>query len=260
MPWCAPWSSWAGLSPRARLERQRARDDRLKQLAGVAAFGGAIGPPDVRVVLREDVGEVALGLHAERRELGDVHRARPVVAVLDEEPRRLPLAAAAAAAATAPALGAHEHPRALQLVAVERELQVALLQRGFDVVGLWRPGTRVPQHHDAGAVAGRNHALELAVLDGVILDVHREPLDGGIERRSLGHRPRQQHAVVLQAEVVVQVTGQVLLHAEEPRRAAAGRPPGLVAGGFRRLREVALLTVVVERHAPSAPPARRAGN
>ena len=41
---------------------------------------------------REDVGEVALALHAERREIGDVDLARPVVAVLDQQPR--PVAAA----------------------------------------------------------------------------------------------------------------------------------------------------------------------
>ena len=49
----------------------------------------------------------------------------------------------------------------------------------------------------------------------MILDVHREPLRLRIERRSLRHRPRQQHAFVLEAEVVVQVAGEVLLHAEE---------------------------------------------
>ncbi len=110
---------------------------------------------------------------------------------------------------------AHQHPRAFQLVAVERELQVALLQRRVHVVGLRRPRALVPQHDDAGAVALGDHALERAVLDRMILDVHREPLGLRIERRPLRHRPRQQHAVVLEAEVVVQVAGEVLLHAEE---------------------------------------------
>ena len=118
------------------------------------------------------------------------------------------------------ALRAHQHPRAFQLVAVERELQVALLQRRVHVVDLGRPGAEVPEHHDAGAVAGRDDAFELAVVERVILDVHRQALGRGIERRPLRHRPRQQHAVVLQAEVVVQVAGEVLLHAEEPRRSA----------------------------------------
>ena len=63
------------------------------------------------------------------------------------------------------AAGAHEHPRSLQLVAVERELQVALLQRRVDVVGLRRPRALIPEHDDAGAVALGDHALERAVLD-----------------------------------------------------------------------------------------------
>ena len=58
------------------------------------------------------------------------------------------------------ALRAHEHPRAFELVAVQRELQVALLQRRVHVVDFGRPRPAIPEHHDAGAVAGRNHAFE----------------------------------------------------------------------------------------------------
>ena len=55
----------------------------------------------------------------------------------------------------------------------------------------------------------------------MIFDVHRQPLDRRVERRALRHRPRQQHAVVFEAQVVVQMAGQVLLDAEEPRRSAS---------------------------------------
>ena len=121
-----------------------------------------------------------------------------------------------------PPLRAHEHPRSLQLEPVERELQVALLQRRVDIVDLRRPRAAVPQHHDAGAVAGRESRLR-----------NRRIRSGDPRRASPGawfsdrvtapwDGPRQQHAVVLEAEVVVQVAGEVLLHAEEPRR--AGRP------------------------------------
>ena len=44
-----------------------------------------------------------------------------------------------------PAAGPHEHPRALQLVSVQRELQVALLQRRIDIVDFRRPGARDPR-------------------------------------------------------------------------------------------------------------------
>ena len=130
-----------------------------------------------------------------RRLLGDVVGRGPVVAVLDQEP------ALAALVAARP----HEHPRAAELLAVERELELALLQRGFRRRALRRPRALVPDHHGAAAVlAGRDHALELRVLDRVILDLHREPLDARIEGGPLRHGPREQHAVPFEAEVVVQ--------------------------------------------------------
>ena len=87
----------------------------------------------------------------------------------------------------------------------------------------------------------------------MILDHHRQALGLRIERRPLGHRPREQHALVLEAEVVVEMTGEVLLHAEEQRRLGllllrALGGDGQVAGRFGRRLEVALLFVFVEDH------------
>src|SRR5205823_546550 len=141
-----------------------------------------------------------------------VELAGPIVAMLDKEPAAI---AAAAARAGEAAAGAHEHPRSLQLVSVEREFEVALLQRGVDVVGLRRPRADVPQHDDAGAVAFWNHALELAVRDRMILGHHREALRLGIERWSFRNGPREEDAVVLEPEVVVQMAGEMFLDAEE---------------------------------------------
>ena len=84
---------------------------------------------------------------------------------------------------------AHEHPRAFQLVAVERELEVPFLERGIDVVDFGRPRAAVPQHHDARAVAFRNHAFEFAVLDRMIFDVHRETLRAWDRATDLWARP-----------------------------------------------------------------------
>ena len=125
--------------------------------------------------------------------------------------------------------GPHQHPRSLQLVSVQRELEIAFLQRGIDVGDFRRPRAAVPEHHDAGAVALRNDAFELAVVQRMILDVHRQPLRLRVERRPFRHRPRQQHAVVLEPEVVVQVAGQVFLHAEE-RALALFEWPAFPAG------------------------------
>jgi hypothetical protein len=49
----------------------------------------------------------------------------------------------------------------------------------------------------------------------VILDVDGERASAGLERHALRHRPREQHAVALESEVVVQGAGIVALHDED---------------------------------------------
>src|SRR5581483_3714326 len=109
-----------------------------------------------------------------------------------------------------------QHELPLELFPVQAELQVALLQhlRG---IAERLPGSRVPHHHGAGAVvARRDDAFEQQVVHGMVLGHHGEALVGGIERRSLGHRPRLQHAFHLQAKIVVQMRRLMLLHHEAP--------------------------------------------
>ena len=48
----------------------------------------------------------------------------------------------------------------------------------------------------------------------MILDLHGEALVGRIERRPLGHGPGFQHAFHLQAKIIVQARGVMLLHHE----------------------------------------------
>src|SRR4029453_10395234 len=116
-------------------------------------------------------------------------------------------------------------PASLQLVAVERELEVA------GVVALVRvflrlPRPAVPQEHRAPAVlALGDDALELAVLDGMVLDVHRQAPLERVEARPLRHRPALERAFELEAEVVVQPRRRMLLDDEGAVAArAAGRP------------------------------------
>ena len=60
----------------------------------------------------------------------------------------------------------------------------------------------------------RDGGLESQVLQRVVLGVHGEVVDRGRVRQVLGHRPRDQHAVPLEAQVVVQPAGVVLLDDE----------------------------------------------
>src|SRR5687768_8472835 len=53
---------------------------------------------------------------------------------------------------------------------------------------------------------------------------------------------------MLEAEVVMQMAGEVLLDAEEPRLPSAWRVVPFVAGRFRRFGEVALRAVLLEGH------------
>ena len=227
-------------SLRLVLQPRRLLDDLREHRARFAALCRPMRRPDRGRVASEDVLEVAVALHAPRRERDDVDVAGPVVAMFDEEPAAI----AVPTRAGIPPAGAHEHPRSLQLVAVERELEIALLQRGVDVVGLRRPRADVPQHDDAGAVAFGNHALEFAVRDRMILGHHREPLRLRIERRPFRNGPRQEDAVVLEPEVVVEMAGEMLLDAEETfvalRRDLAFR--------LRGLRKVPLAFIFLESH------------
>jgi hypothetical protein len=75
----------------------------------------------------------------------------------------------------------------------------------------------------------------------MVLDVNGQPLLLGSERGALRHRPALEHAVHLQAHVVVQAAGGVLLDDEQPALAGARR-----AERLGRARGVALLPVVVE--------------
>ena len=92
------------------------------------------------------------------------------------------------------------------------------------------PRAPVPHDHVAAAVlALGDDALEVEVLERVVLDVDGQPAGPGVERRALRHGPADQHAVDLEPEVVVQAPGPVALHDEPVAALGARRPPGSVA-------------------------------
>ncbi len=163
-------------------------------------------------------------------------RSRLVVALLDQEPRFLGFA---------PALHPHERPAAAEFLPCKREPEVPVTI-GATRIAVGNPRAGVPDHDRPRTVlALGDHALEARVLERVVLDVDREPLFSGIETRALGDRPARERAVELEPEIVVQLTGGMLVHDEaqsllSPRRSA---PLGL-----RRLREIALATVMLEAH------------
>ena len=78
--------------------------------------------------------------------------------------------------------------RPVHLLAVQLELELAVLDRLLRIGRLLLRDERAPVPDDdvAGAVlALRDDALEVEVLDRVVLDVDRHPADLGVERRAL---------------------------------------------------------------------------
>jgi hypothetical protein len=159
---------------------------------------------------------------ADRFTVGRFDAARRVVTILDEQPV-LPVLAGLAA-------HAHQVPDALETLAVQTELQLAgAIARSGIADGL--PRAAVPQHHRAAAVlAGRNDALEAAVLDRVILDVDGEAFRPGLDARALGDGPAFQRAVEFQPEIEVEPARCVLLH--DVQMGGAGTPAAWLARGF----------------------------
>ena len=152
-------------------------------------------------------------------------RVRVLVPVLDEEP------------VTGAAAGAYEGPRAAHLASLQREGELAGLQllahppvglvavaERQDALLIGRIGPCVPDDHLARAIAaGRDYSLEVSVVQRVVLDHGGESLLARVEGRPLWGRPRLEHAVDLQPDVVVEAGRCVLLHHESevapPRRA-----------------------------------------
>ena len=90
----------------------------------------------------------------------------------------------------------------------------------------------------------------VGVFERMILDLHGQRLHRRVEARPLRHGPAFERAVVLQAEVVVQPAGGVLLNDELP----AGRVLRASAGRLRRAAEIALAFVFFEAHAMASRP------
>ncbi len=163
---------------------------------------------------------------------------RLVVAMLDEQPVR-PFAAELVA------FHAHQHEAALEPLAGQHELQLAVGERLFRrLVLLRRPEAAVEQLHRAAAVLPLGDgALEVAVAQRMVLDLDRQALVARVERRPLGHRPGLEDPVEFEPQVEVQPRRVVLLH-HETQLVRGQHAVG--AARLGRLLEVALGLVAAE--------------
>ena len=136
------------------------------------------------------------------------------------------------------ALQPDQRPFALQPLAVKDHLDLTLGPGRLQVRLLRLPGSDVPHLHRAGAiVAVRDRALERSVIQRMILDLDRQPLDRRVARRRLGHGPGFQHSVRLDAEIIMQPGRRMTL---DQIAQTAFRPPAFRPLRLRRFAEPAL--------------------
>src|SRR5262249_12973123 len=135
---------------------------------------------------------------------------------------------------------AEHHPFALHPLAFEREVEVTLLNRLSRVLARrGDPAADVPQHDRAATIfTPGNCALEIAVIERMVLGPHREALLVRIEARALRNRPAFEDSVQLEAEIPVQARCFMLLDDETVALALELAPARLL-----RLGEVALAIV-----------------
>ncbi len=108
---------------------------------------------------------------------------------------------------------AHQIPAAGEFFALEAELELALAIALLRIT-LRYPHAAIPDDHIARAVMpGRNGALERGIFQRVILHMHCQPAHARVKAGALGDRPALQRAIQLQAKVVMQPRGVVLLDA-----------------------------------------------
>ena len=150
-------------------------------------------------------------LHREARKhrlLGELiaRGADPRVTLLDEEPVSFTL------------LDLHQRPLAVQLVSLELEQELSLFESLAPILQR-DPLAAVPDDDAPGTVVpGRNDALEVSVLERMVLDFHGEALVGDVVRRAPRDGPGSEHAVHFDAEVEVELAGRVLVDDEEAAR------------------------------------------
>ena len=134
---------------------------------------------------------------------------------------------------------AHQHKAAVQLVAMQREFQVAFPESLLGIVGF--PIAAVPELHGAAAIlALRNGAFEIAVVERMVFHFHRQPLVARIERGPPGDRPGFEDAIELEPEIVMQARRIMLLDHETPLLRRLDRRIAARLGG---LFEIPLLPV-----------------
>jgi len=81
----------------------------------------------------------------------------------------------------------------------------------------------VPDQDAAGSVLPfLDLPFESGIVEGMIFDLHREPLHRRIHDGFLGHGPALEHSAHLETKIIVEVSGVMLLNHENGGRRTCG--------------------------------------
>ena len=148
------------------------------------------------------VAEHAGGLGLDNIELRG--RARLLIVFLDQQPLLLVTAALEA--------GTYQRPVTGEFLTHQGEFEFTR-RVGFARVIVGLPDASVPHDYIPRTVlAGGDTALETAIAQWVVFNMHRQAFLARVQAWALGHRPAQQHAIQFQAKVVMQVARIMLLN------------------------------------------------
>src|SRR5690606_28932645 len=87
------------------------------------------------------------------------------------------------------------------------------LPQAFMRIAEGLPGGLIPEHYGTAPVfAFGNGAFEPTIIEGMILDMDRQALVGGVGRGSLGDGPALEHTVEFEPEIIVEPRRVVFLH------------------------------------------------
>ena len=177
---------------------------------------------------RGDLRHAAAACHAQVIGLKAVLR---VVGAFDQQPLL-------GLSAHVPVAHAHQGPGPLELPAGEDEVHLVVV-----VAAIGLPQAHIPQHHRPAAVfALGDGALEIAVLERVVLHLDGEAFVAALQRRPFRQRPAAQHPVLLHAQIEMLAPGGMFMHDIEMtglhRRSRARRFPAAA--------EIALVPVFIE--------------
>ena len=175
----------------------------------------------------------------------NVFRRRELIALLDQQPVLF-----VAGAGIAPPARAHQRKRAVELEAVQFDVDFSVPDRAARVAHRIEDVIHAAIPHDdrARAVIARwNHPLEVAVLQRMVFDGDRKTLVGWIQRRALGNRPRPQDAFHLESQIVVEAPRRVFLNYENAA-SRGNRACKLASERFRSAPRASFASVLAQQH------------